>query len=90
MLPAALIILTTLSFNALAQTGPAGIGNSTTNVLWLRSDQGTSSTTGGETVQYPFHPSQSNGEEFSELHFLKLYKNILKTIFLCDDCLQAL
>ncbi|MBI3519616.1 MAG: T9SS type A sorting domain-containing protein [Bacteroidetes bacterium] len=33
-----------------AQTGPAGIGTSSTNVLWLKADAGTSSTTNGTAI----------------------------------------
>lgn len=33
-----------------AQTGPAGVGTSTTNVLWLKADKGTSTTTNGGAV----------------------------------------
>ena len=51
MVLAALIIFSAAPRTAMSQTGPAGIGNSATNVLWLRSDQGTSTTTGGEIVQ---------------------------------------
>ena len=31
--------------------GPAGIGTSATNLLWLRSDEGTSTTDGGDTIE---------------------------------------
>ncbi len=51
MVLAALLIFSAAPRTAMSQTGPAGIGNSATNVLWLRSDQGTTTTTGGETVQ---------------------------------------
>jgi hypothetical protein len=33
----------------MSQTGPAGTGNNTNNVLWLHSDQGTSTTTSVDT-----------------------------------------
>jgi hypothetical protein len=33
-----------------AQTGPAGVGNATTNVLWLKADAGTSTVTSGVSV----------------------------------------
>lgn len=39
-----------LSAEGMAQYAPAGIGTSSENVLWLRSDQGTSTTTNGEPV----------------------------------------
>ncbi len=51
MILAAFIIFSAAPRTAMSQTGPAGIGNSATNVLWLRSDQGTSTTTGGERVE---------------------------------------
>ena len=56
------------SLNLSAQSGPAGIGSSSTNVLWLRSDQGTSTTTDGVAVSSwndlsgnANHASQPNG-----------------------------
>lgn len=33
-----------------AQTGPAGVGSSNTNVLWLKADRGTSSTTNNTAI----------------------------------------
>ena len=42
------LILTT--FASLGQTGPAGVGTPATNVLWLKADAGTSSTTNGSAV----------------------------------------
>ena len=33
-----------------AQTGPGGVGNSVTNVLWLRADSGTSTTMNGQSI----------------------------------------
>jgi hypothetical protein len=35
-----------------AQTGPAGVGTSANNVLWLRADAGTNTTTNGANVTY--------------------------------------
>ncbi|HOP05228.1 MAG TPA: hypothetical protein PLE67_12195, partial [Tenuifilaceae bacterium] len=53
---------------AQAQTGPAGIGSSSDNVLWLRADQGTSTTTNGDPVSSwndisgnANHSAQGNG-----------------------------
>ena len=51
MVLAAFIIFSAAPRTALSQSGPAGIGNSATNVLWLRSDQGTSTTTDGEAIE---------------------------------------
>ena len=34
------------------QTGPAGIGSGSTNILWLRADQGTSTTTNGNPISF--------------------------------------
>lgn len=42
------LILT--AFASLGQTGPAGVGTSATNVLWLKADAGTSTTTNGSSV----------------------------------------
>lgn len=38
------------SYSSFSQSGPAGIGSSSDNVLWLRSDQGTSTTVDGAAV----------------------------------------
>ncbi len=45
------VFLTVFSSLAFSQT-PAGIGTSAENVLWLRSDQGTSTTTNGTAVSF--------------------------------------
>lgn len=42
------LILT--AFASLGQTGPAGVGTPATNVLWLKADAGTSTTTNGSSV----------------------------------------
>lgn len=42
------LILT--AFTSLGQTGPAGVGTSATNVLWLKADAGTSTTTNGSAI----------------------------------------
>ncbi|WP_341900697.1 T9SS type A sorting domain-containing protein [Fluviicola taffensis] len=39
-----------LAFSSLGQTGPAGVGTSATNVLWLKADAGTSTSTNGSPV----------------------------------------
>lgn len=36
----------------IAQTGPAGVGTSTTNVLWLKADAGTSSSTNNTAISF--------------------------------------
>ena len=41
------IILITISLTSSSQSGPAGVGTSTTNGLWLKVDAGTSTTTDG-------------------------------------------
>jgi hypothetical protein len=38
------------AFSSLGQTGPAGVGTSATNVLWLKADAGTSTSTNGSPV----------------------------------------
>src|ERR1700712_3813442 len=35
-----------------SQTGPAGVGSSTNNVLWLKADAGTSSTTNNTAISF--------------------------------------
>jgi hypothetical protein len=37
-------------YSAFAQTGPAGVGNSTSNVLWLKADVGTNTTVNGANI----------------------------------------
>ena len=62
------IFLTFLAVNEIkAQTGPAGVGSSTNNVLWLKGDAGITSTTDGTVVPTwrdqsgnAIHVSQSN------------------------------
>lgn len=49
-LPIIAAILVLAISDSYAQTGPAGIGSSTNNVLWLRSDRGTSTTTNGNPL----------------------------------------
>jgi hypothetical protein len=45
------ILLSLLSaFSSFGQTGPAGVGSSATNVLWLKADAGTSTSTNGSPV----------------------------------------
>ncbi|MNJ88842.1 hypothetical protein D3C87_63990 [compost metagenome] len=46
-----LILLGILTvFSSFGQTGPAGVGTSATNVLWLKADAGTSTSTNGAPV----------------------------------------
>ncbi len=40
-----------IPFLFFAQSGPAGVGSSSTNVLWLKADAGTSTTVNGQPVQ---------------------------------------
>lgn len=44
------IFLCLFSNNIYSQTGPGGVGNSTNNVLWLKSDSGTSTSTNGQPI----------------------------------------
>lgn len=46
------LISNIIIISAYAQTGPAGVGTSATNVLWLRADKGTSSTTNSTSISY--------------------------------------
>lgn len=39
-----------ISITILAQTGPGGVGNSTTNAFWIKADAGTSTTTNGAAL----------------------------------------
>lgn len=41
-----------ICFDTQAQTGPGGVGTSTNNVLWLKADAGTSSTSNGSTISF--------------------------------------
>lgn len=43
-----------------AQTGPGGVGTSSTNVLWLKADKGTSSSTNGTAISY-WNDQSGNG-----------------------------
>lgn len=45
-----ILILLLVPFSVLSQTGPAGVGNSNNNPLWLKADAGTSSTTNGSPI----------------------------------------
>lgn len=46
-----LILLSMLpAFSSLGQTGPAGVGSPATNVLWLKADAGTSTSTNGSPL----------------------------------------
>lgn len=45
-----IVVVVAISVTALAQTGPAGVGTSANNVLWLKADAGTSTTTAGAAV----------------------------------------
>lgn len=49
-LPIIAAILVLAISDSYSQTGPAGIGSSSNNVLWLRSDRGTSTTTNGNPL----------------------------------------
>lgn len=48
-----------------AQTGPAGVGTSATNVLWLKANAGTSTTTNGAPVA-TWNDQSGNGMVFSQ------------------------
>jgi hypothetical protein len=66
-----LIFLFTLSFfHSYAQSGPAGVGSSSTNVLWLKADAGTSTSIDGSAITgwndqsgNAIHVSQSNAAQ---------------------------
>lgn len=45
-----ILVLLLSTIASLAQTGPAGVGTSANNVLWLKADVGTSSSVNGGTV----------------------------------------
>jgi len=50
-----LLLLPTIGFDytpCTAQTGPAGVGSSVNNVLWLKADAGTSSTIDSATINF--------------------------------------
>jgi hypothetical protein len=48
-----------------AQTGPAGVGNSTSNCLWLKADAGTSTTTSGAALS-TWSDQSGNGNSVSQ------------------------
>ena len=66
------IFLWLFSVSAFCQTGPAGVGNSTSNVLWLRADKGvfsdggTTLATSGEDVQQ-WNDQSGNGKNAVQL-----------------------
>jgi hypothetical protein len=60
------ILLFCSTQNAKAQIGPGGIGNNTTNVLWLRSNQGTSTTTNGSPISF-WNDISGNGNNSLQL-----------------------
>jgi hypothetical protein len=61
------LLISLLAFNhsLLAQTGPAGVGNSTSNVLWLKADAGTNTTTNGANVS-AWNDQSGNGINVSQ------------------------
>lgn len=63
---ASLTLLGALSiFSSFGQSGPAGVGTSATNVLWLKADAGTSSTTNGAPVA-SWNDQSGNGVVLSQ------------------------
>lgn len=54
-----------LAFSSLGQTGPAGVGTSATNVLWLKADAGTSTSTNGSPVA-SWNDQSGNGVVLSQ------------------------
>src|SRR5688572_4090967 len=51
--------------NVLAQTGPAGVGSSANNALWIKADAGTSTTTNGASVSL-WQDASGNGNNVSQ------------------------
>lgn len=45
-----LLMMLCAIYSFLSQTGPAGVGNSSNNVLWIKANEGTSSTTDGNPI----------------------------------------
>ncbi|MDF3029274.1 MAG: hypothetical protein K0S23_3581 [Fluviicola sp.] len=44
------LLVSLLAFSTFGQSGPAGVGTSATNVLWLKADAGTSTSTNGSPI----------------------------------------
>lgn len=53
------------AFSSLGQTGPAGVGTSATNVLWLKADAGTSTSANGSPVS-SWNDQSGNGVVLSQ------------------------
>jgi hypothetical protein len=58
------IVLLIFSTTGFLQTGPAGIGNATSNVLWLKADGSVSTTTGGDPVEAWYDDSGNGNSVF--------------------------
>jgi hypothetical protein len=54
-----------LSVQVIAQTGPAGVSNSTFNGIWLKADKGTSTTVDGGAIE-TWEDQSGNGNDMSQ------------------------
>ncbi len=59
-----LVILCLISISAAAQTGPGGVGSSTTNKLWLKADAITGVADGGSVTTWS--DQSGNGNDFTQ------------------------
>ncbi len=60
-----ILILSIVCHFALAQTGPGGVGTSSTNALWLKADAGTSGTSNGTPIS-SWNDQSGNGVNVSQ------------------------
>lgn len=59
------LLFSLLVFSSFGQSGPAGVGTSATNVLWLKADAGTSTSTNGAPVT-SWNDQSGNGVVLSQ------------------------
>lgn len=59
------LFVTITVFSSFGQSGPAGVGTSATNVLWLKADAGTSTSTNGSPVS-SWNDQSGNGVVLSQ------------------------
>ena len=68
-----LIIITFISLNVIAQTGPAGVGSSTNNILWTKSEDLSALANGDEITTWPDMSGNSNDLTQSDALFKPEY-----------------
>lgn len=60
-----IFLISGIGFSLYAQSGPAGVGTSANNVLWLKADAGTSTTTDGANISF-WNDQSGNGINASQ------------------------